>query len=109
MAQTELQLPQAVRLFFELTNRGDADGVVACFTPDAILRDGGRTFEGRDGVASWDRTDNTGVQSRITASSVTYSGNRLSVAVRVTGGGFNGTGQMQFVLAGDQIASLEID
>ncbi len=56
---------EPIRRFFDSSNRGDPAEVVACFTADAVLIDWGRRFEGHDGVASWDRTDNTGVQSHL--------------------------------------------
>ena len=43
---------------------------MAAFTTDAHLDDWGRTFDGRDGVRSWDRTDNIGKQSHFELLSV---------------------------------------
>lgn len=92
------------------TARADSDAVAAAFTEDAFLDDWGRQYRGRDGIREWDRTDNVGVQSRITLTALkpgpeagTYIG-----TVSVTGNGFNGTGTMTFTLRGDLIASLLI-
>lgn len=101
-------LPQPITDFFDASNRGDAAGVVAAFTPTAVLDDWGRHFEGHDGVASWDRTDNTGVQAHIEPVNAKAQGDVLVVTVKVSGNGFNGTGHMHFQLAGDKIAQLDI-
>lgn len=102
------QIPQPILQFFESSNRGDPAGVVACFTPNATLDDWGRHFEGHEGVASWDRTDNTGVQAHIEPVSVKVAGETFVVTVKVSGNGFNGTGHMHFQLAGNKIARLDI-
>ena len=102
-------LPHPIQSFLESTNRGDAEAVISCFAPDAILSDWGRTFHGQAGVAEWDKTDNTGVRSHIEALNATTAGDRHAVTVRVSGDGFNGTGEMFFTLAGDRIARLEIE
>jgi len=107
-SQSMSKLPQPILAFFQSSNRGDAAGVVACFTPDAILNDWGRQFEGHAGVASWDRTDNTGVQSHLDAIGAEAMGDAIVVTVKVSGKGFNGTGRMHFRLAGDKIARLDI-
>ncbi|MDF3808685.1 MULTISPECIES: nuclear transport factor 2 family protein [Rhodopseudomonas] len=107
-SQTMTSLPQAITEFFDASNRGDAAGVVAAFTPTAVLDDWGRHFEGREGIASWDRTDNTGVQAHIQAVSSKAEGDTVVVTVKVSGNGFNGTGHMHFQLRGDKIARLDI-
>ncbi len=101
-------IPQPILAFFESSNRRDAAGVVACFTPTAILDDWGRHFEGHEGVSSWDRTDNTGVQAHIEPVGVRAAGDTFVVTVKVSGKGFNGTGHMHFELDADKIARLDI-
>lgn len=101
-------LPDPIRAFLDASNRGDAAGVIACFTPTAVLDDWGRQFDGHDGIAAWDQTDNTGVQSHLEASHVETIGNTVVVTVEVRGNGFNGTGHMHFQLSGNRIARLDI-
>lgn len=107
-SQTMSVIPQPIVAFFESSNRGDAASVITCFTPTAILDDWGRHFEGHAGIASWDRTDNTGVQAHIQAVSSKAEGDTVVVTVKVSGNGFNGTGHMHFQLRGDKIARLDI-
>ncbi|MGV6873224.1 nuclear transport factor 2 family protein [Pseudochelatococcus sp. B33] len=101
-------LPDPIQRFFESSNRGDPVAVVSCFTPDAILNDWGRQFEGHAGVASWDKTDNTGVQSHLQMVSATPAAEGYAVTVQVRGNGFNGNGRMYFQLEDDKIARLDI-
>ena len=61
---SETSMPPAIRAFVDATNRGDSDAFVAAFADDAYLNDWGREFRGREGVASWNETDNIGKQSQ---------------------------------------------
>jgi hypothetical protein len=107
---TENDLPVAIRDFIAATNRGDSDAFVAAFTEDAYLNDWGREFHGRDGVRSWNRTDNIGVRSHFEFVSAEpgTTPERYVVALKVTGDGFNGTGPMNFELRDGRIAGLRI-
>jgi len=103
-------VPAAIQAFVDATNAGDSDAFVAAFTPDATLDDWGRSFSGRDGVRSWDGTDNIGVQSHFKLLHVTAgSGDGEYVAnLRVSGNGYNGTGPMTFRLRDGLIGDLRI-
>ena len=107
---TESQLPAAIQVFIDTTNRGDSDAFVAAFTEDAYLNDWGREFHGHEGVRSWDRTDNIGVRSHFEFVSAEPGSapDSYTVTMTVTGEGFNGTGPMSFELRGGKIASLRI-
>ncbi|MEV1331358.1 nuclear transport factor 2 family protein [Micromonospora costi] len=107
---TTTDLPGPIRSFIDATNRGDSDAFVAAFTDDAYLNDWGREFHGHDGVRSWDRTDNIGVQSHFDLVGIEPGTDPDSyvVTLTVSGNGFNGTGPMTFQLRDDRIASLRI-
>lgn len=104
------ELPAAIREFVDSTNAGDTDRFVAAFTEDAYLNDWGREFHGRDGVRSWDHTDNIGRQSHfdVVSMAVDDAPDSVTVLLRVTGNGYNGTGPMRFRLRDGLIASLVI-
>lgn len=106
--QTMTKLPKPIQAFIDASNRGDAAAVVACFTPIAVLDDWGRRFVGHAGIADWDRTDNTGVQSQLAAINVETVDTTTIVTVNVRGNGFNGTGHMHFQITGDRISRLDI-
>ncbi|GAB3338361.1 nuclear transport factor 2 family protein [Micromonospora halotolerans] len=107
---TSTAVPAPIQTFIDATNRADSDAFVAAFTDDAYLNDWGREFHGRDGVRSWDRTDNIGVQSHFALVGIEPGTDPDSyvVTLTVSGNGFNGTGPMTFHLRDGLIASLNI-
>lgn len=102
------EVPSAVQRMIDATNAGDSDAFVAAFTPDAVVVDWGKVFEGRDGVASWDGSDNIGRKSHFEVAAVERDDDAWVVTLDVTGGGFNGTSDFRFELADDLIARMEI-
>ena len=102
------ETPAAVQRLIDATNSGDHDAFVAAFTPDAVLVDWGKEFTGRDGIASWDESDNIGRQAHFSVAGVEREGADWIVTLDVTGGGFNGTSNFRFTLADDLIARMEI-
>ena len=105
-----IALPAAIQAFVDATNTGDTEAFVAAFTDDARLDDWGREFHGRDGVRSWDRTDNIGVQAHfeVTGAEPGPGPDTCTVTLAVTGGGYNGVGTMRFDLRDGLIARLLI-
>ena len=103
-------IPAAIQEFIDSTNSGDSDAFAAAFTSDAYLNDWGREYTGRDGIRDWDRTDNIGVGARFEFLGIEPgpSPDSYVVTLKVTGGGFNGTGRMTFGLREGKIESLRI-
>jgi ketosteroid isomerase-like protein len=103
-------IPAVIQAFIDSTNRGDSDAFVEAFTPDAYLNDWGREFKGRDGVRSWDRTDNIGVQAHFELVGLEPGSNpdTYTATLTVSGNGHNGTGPMEFRLRDGLIARLVI-
>jgi hypothetical protein len=101
-------VPAPVRRMIDATNAGDHDAFVATFAPDAVLVDWGKVFEGREGVAAWDESDNIGRSSHFRAIGAERDGDSWVVTLEVTGGGFNGTSDFRFDLADDLITRMEI-
>jgi SnoaL-like domain len=58
-----LDTPAPIAAMIAATNAADSDAFVAVFTDDAYLNDWGREFHGHSGIASWNRTDNIGVEA----------------------------------------------
>ncbi|RAZ88935.1 nuclear transport factor 2 family protein [Mesorhizobium hawassense] len=100
--------PDPIRRFVDATNAGDTAAFLDTFTDVAFLSDWGRDFRGRDGIASWNLSDNIGVRSNLRIVRVTQRDGVYHARVAVTGNGFNGEGDMAFTLEGDHIASLII-
>jgi hypothetical protein len=102
------RLPSPIQSLVDATNAADHDAFVAAFAPDAVLVDWGKVFEGRDGIAAWDESDNIGRRSHFEVAGVEADGADWVVTLDVTGGGFNGTSDFRFTLADDLIARMEI-
>ncbi|CAN7679806.1 nuclear transport factor 2 family protein [Devosia sp. LjRoot16] len=101
--------PPVIQRFIAATNAGDTAAFLEAFTPDAFLSDWGRDFTGRDGIASWNETDNIGVQSKFRLLEVEPNGaDAYRVRLAVSGNGYNGEGTMAFTLTGGRIARLVI-
>jgi len=105
---TAEELPEAIRIFIDATNRGDHAAFVAAFTPDAVLVDWGKVFEGAEAIAAWDESDNIGRGSRFDVLAAARTGENWVLALDVSGGGFNGTSNVRFDLDGDLISRMEI-
>ena len=101
-------VPSAVQRMIDATNAGDHDAFVAAFAPDAVLVDWGTVFEGAEGIAAWDDSDNIGRKAHFEIADVDQEGDVWIVTLDVTGGGFNGTSGFRFELADDLITRMEI-
>ena len=101
-------VPAAIQEFIDATNAGDTERFVAVFTDDAYLNDWGREFHGPDGIRSWDKTDNIGMQSHFDLVSVEPGAvpDEHTVTIKVTSNRFNGTGPFKIQLRDGKVASL---
>jgi hypothetical protein len=102
------EVPSAVQRMIDATNSGDHDAFVAAFTPEAVLVDWGKVFEGHAGIAGWDESDNIGRRSHFEVAEARAEGDDWIVTLDVTGGGFNGRSDVRFELADDRISRMEI-
>ncbi|WP_448003101.1 nuclear transport factor 2 family protein [Agromyces bauzanensis] len=104
---SELTMPAAIEAFFDTTNRGDSEAFVAAFGDDAYLNDWGREFHGRNGVASWNETDNIGKQAHFEVHGIRQGrvAGQYLVTVTVSGNGYNGPGTFTFQLGDDGLIS----
>jgi ketosteroid isomerase-like protein len=108
--ETTVPVPAAIQAFVDATNGADTEAFVAAFTEDAFLDDWGRQFHGHEGVASWNRTDNIGVQAHFDLESVEPAGepDTYTVTIKVRSRRFNGTGAMAVTVRDGKIAGLVI-
>lgn len=97
-----------IQRMLDATNAEDRAAFVASFTDDAYLEDWGRGFHGLEGVAHWNESDNIGKHARFEATAERIDGDDHIVTLVVTGGGFNGTSDITFRLAGDRISRMII-
>ncbi|MFF2371665.1 YybH family protein [Agromyces sp. NPDC058110] len=104
------RVPAALRAFIDSTNRGDTEAFLDGFTDDASLDDWGRVFHGRDGIASWNETDNIGKRTHfeLVGIEATDAADTVIATLTVTGDGYNGTGPITFTSSGDKLRRVVI-
>jgi ketosteroid isomerase-like protein len=95
------EAPRAIQCMIDATNAGDRDAFVDCFTEDVYLEDWGRGFHGKDGVRSWDETDNIGVGMHFDIEDARREDSVWIVTVRARSERFSGQGKMRITLDGD--------
>jgi hypothetical protein len=100
--------PSAVQRMVDATNAGDTEAFLASFTADAYVEDWGRGFTGRDEIASWNQTDNIGKRAHFEVLKSTGTAPHYVVTLKVTGGGYNGAGDIEFETAGNLIKRMII-
>jgi hypothetical protein len=79
------ELPAILERYFAAQNAHDIDAMVACFAPDAAVRDEGRDIVGTDAIRAW--KIETSAKYRITTEPIecTTEGERTVVVVKVAG------------------------
>lgn len=105
-----ISLPNAVERYFDAANRFDPASAAACFTPDAVVRDEGHTHIGREAINAWVSQASEKYRPRATVIDASKKGDKIVVAVRVTGD-FPGSPadlKFEFSLRNDAIAELTI-
>ncbi len=78
-------LPAILEHYFKAQNAHDIDTMVACFTPDAVVRDEGHTYSGSQAIRAW--KIETSAKYRITATPLESrsEGDKTIVVVKVAG------------------------
>lgn len=103
-------LPEAIALFFTVSNGADTADLVRCFTGDAVVSDEGRTYRGYEAIVSWMRGTRATFDYAVEPLNVVQDGERVRVAAEVAGN-FPGSPvrlDHVFGLQGGKIQSLEI-
>ncbi|HHG8771992.1 TPA: nuclear transport factor 2 family protein [Raoultella planticola] len=103
-----MDLPAAVQAFFTAE---DLDSVVSAFTPDAVVKDEGNTYRGRQAIREWRMAARQKYQYVAEPIAAIAQEDRVKVRARVSGN-FPGSPVIPgylFHLAAEQIDGLEID
>jgi hypothetical protein len=80
-----LDLPDPLHRYFAAQNALDAEAMVACFAPDAQVRDEGRTYVGRDEILGWKRETIAKYAISIAPIEARRGDGKFVVAARVAG------------------------
>lgn len=105
-----LQLPPVLATYFDADRRGDVEGVVACFTADAAVRDEGTMNHGQDAVRAWKIRSSNAYTYTSEPFAVTTEGDQTIVTSHLVGD-FPGSPldlRYFFTLRDGRIAALEI-
>ena len=102
------ELPAPVAAVIDATNAGDRARFLAAFTPDGAVDDWGRVFVGPDEIGAWNDRENIGVHAAFAVDRVTIDGDEVTVAVQVSGNGFNGPSTFTFLVDGDLVRRMTI-
>ena len=105
-----LSLPPPIALYVTLENAGDTETLSACFAPNAIVRDEGRTYEGLAAITAWKAETKRKYHHTVTPLEVTSQQGKTVLKARLTGDfpGSPVTVHFDVVLEAGKILSLEI-
>jgi hypothetical protein len=104
-----LNLPQPVAAYFT-ADEGDSEGVSRCFTENAVVKDEGHTYNGRDAIKKWKEDISTRYRYTCDPFACEQKNGATVVTSRLAGN-FPGSPlslRFFFGVEGDKIASLEI-
>jgi ketosteroid isomerase-like protein len=107
MSQT---LSPTIAAYIDASNARKADALIACFTPEAVVVDEGRTYRGADEIRQWIAKSEAAYAFTLEVTHVAEQGSETVVTCRVTGT-FEGSPihlRFFFTLEGDKIAALTI-
>ncbi len=105
-----IQLRPPIARYVKLENSGDAEMLSACFAPNAIVRDEGRTYEGLAAIKEWKAETKKKYHHTVTPLAVAHQHGKTVLKAQLTGNfpGSPVTVHFDFVLEAGQILSLEI-
>ncbi|MEI9886981.1 MAG: nuclear transport factor 2 family protein [Rhizomicrobium sp.] len=106
-----LALPATLARYVEAQNRHDTEALLACFAPDARVRDEGRDIVGSDAIRAWKEETSAKYRVQVEPLECRVEGDRTVLKAKVSGT-FDGspvTLTYRFGFAADgRIAALEI-
>jgi hypothetical protein len=101
-------LPPPVAAAIDAANRGDTAAFLACFTPDGVVDDWGREFQGPEAITGWSDAEFIGVDVTLAIEGASTGDDGITVAAQVGGRGFNGPSRFTFRVEGDRVARMTI-
>jgi hypothetical protein len=102
-------LPTPIAAYFA-ADKGDSDAVARCFTERAVVKDEGRTYDGRAAIRQW-KADTSARYNYTSEPFAVEDRDGNTVVTSHLAGNFPGSPvdlRYFFVLEADKIASLEI-
>ena len=105
-----IKLPKAIEAYFEADRTGSPDTIAAAFTENGIVKDKGKTHEGRDAIRAWMADEAQQYSYTVEPFLIAIENGKTQVTAHAVGD-FPGSPidlRFFFVLAGDKVAELEI-
>lgn len=104
-----VQLPAPVENYFQ-ADRSDGESVAHCFTEDAVVKDEGNTYHGRDAIQKWKDEASTKYTYTTEPLKSEQRNGHYVVTCRLTGNFPGSPADLRYLFAfqGDRISSLEI-
>ncbi len=105
-----IHLPRPIDLYVMAENSGDVESLSECFSPDATVRDEGRTYLGLAAIKEWKVETKKKYNHTVAPLEVAHRGAKTVLKARLAGNfpGSPVTLEFSFVLQGGKITSLEI-
>jgi hypothetical protein len=105
-----MNLPSPIQTYFDADERNDGDALTHVFALDAVVRDEGHSYAGREAIDAWWRDVKAKYQHVLARLDVAEKNDVSRVRTKVTGQfpGSPVTLTFAFRLKGNQITSLEI-
>src|SRR5258707_386939 len=105
-----LHLPKPIEIYMSAENARDASLLAACFAPDAIVKDEGRTMTGLKAIEAWKRETSEKYRHTIEPVAVAERDGKTVVTSKLSGNfpGSPVTLDFVFQLQGAKITALEI-
>ena len=104
-----LTLPQSIAAYFDADREGD-EAIAVCFSPDAVVKDEGHTYRGREEIRRWRADVAAKFSYTCEPLSVEEQGERTVVTCRLEGNFPGSPANLRFFfrVAADKIRDLEI-
>jgi len=80
-----VQLPDAIATFFEVSNGADPSALEQCFTRNAVVQDENQVHQGIDGIEAWLRDAQHKYACTVEPLDVVRQASTVSVRARVSG------------------------
>lgn len=105
-----VKLPHIIAEYFDADRKRSAQAVADCFIDDAVVKDEGHIYTGRDAIRQWKADSSAKYTYSVEPFSISTEGDRMTVVSHLAGD-FPGSPvdlRYLFVLDGQKIAGLEI-
>jgi ketosteroid isomerase-like protein len=102
-------IPELVRTMRDTLNRGDTEGYLALFAPDAVVDDWGSRYDGIAAIRAWSQREQIDAKGHLTVTRVVSDSDGVVVFdTDWTSSFFSGPGRFTVTVRGGKIAELRI-